>query len=405
MGRETLLRGKWVWVWNWRRCLGGDPQAVARRLRRSGCSGVFVKSDDGGHEFGQADERGRRPVWEIVRALQEEGLRAGCWGYVYGCDAPTVIYGDLKYTVAEEAASAIRFISERPDASYRGPDLYVVDVEAEYEVHAADPFANAGCYMSAVRSAVGPDFPILYAPLAQPDYHRRLPYRVFQQHCQAAMPQVYHDAMGVAPQRALALCYDAFAAEGLTGIPIAPAGGAYGSVTADELSRWGAEAVRRGARMLSWWSFEHIEGERPELWDAIAGVRIPADSEGDVEMIPWERVSRRGWAVDAPFAPGEYRPNARADFDVPAAARSLLLYIETRQLSRIASADAGPGGLLVFNGGRNGAEGMVDKLFAAGAEYRGRQVRVWLDEEGGYRLCVFGATIGLNIRCLAYATA
>ena len=121
-------------------------------------------------------------------------------------------------------------------------------------------------------------------------------------------------------------------------------------------------------------------------------------------MIPWERVSVHGWAVDAPFAPGQYRPNACADFDVPAEARSLLLYVETRELSRADFADAGPGGLLVFNGGRKGAEGMVDKLFTEGREYRGRQVRVWLDEQGGYRLCVFGATIGLNIRCLAYAT-
>ena len=35
---------------------------------------------------------------------------------------------------------------------------------------------------------------------------------------------------------------------------------------------------------------------------------------------------------------------------------------------------------------------------------RGRQVQVWLDGEGGYRLRVFGATIGLNVRCLAYGT-
>jgi hypothetical protein len=46
----------------------------------------------------------------------------------------------------------------------------------------------------------------------------------------------------------------------------------------------------------------------------------------------------------------------------------------------------------------------VDRLFTEGGEYRGRQVRVWLDGEGGYRLRVFGATVGLNIRCLAYGT-
>ena len=101
----SVFSGKWIWVWNWRRCLGGDPARVAHRLRQAGCAGALIKSDDGGHPFDQG-----RPVWEIVHALQQEGLRAGCWGYVYGCDRPTVIYGDLKYAWAEEAAMAARFI-------------------------------------------------------------------------------------------------------------------------------------------------------------------------------------------------------------------------------------------------------------------------------------------------------
>ena len=106
---RDMLSGKWVWVWNWRRCLDGNAIAVARRLKDAGCRGAFVKSDDGGHPFDQG-----RPVWEIVQALQQEGLLAGLWGYVYGCDTPTVIYGDLKYTATEEAAMAARFITERP---------------------------------------------------------------------------------------------------------------------------------------------------------------------------------------------------------------------------------------------------------------------------------------------------
>ncbi len=27
------LAGKWIWIWNWRRRDGGDPQAVADRLK------------------------------------------------------------------------------------------------------------------------------------------------------------------------------------------------------------------------------------------------------------------------------------------------------------------------------------------------------------------------------------
>jgi hypothetical protein len=273
-----MLHGKWIWIWNWRRCLNGDAMAVARRIKETGCTGVFVKSDDGGHPFGQGP-----PVWEIVHSLQQEGVKAGCWGYVYGCDQPTVIYGDLKYTVDEEAAMAVRLIGERPQPSYRGPDLYVIDVEAEYERWPRDPAANAERYLQAVRAAVGPQFPILYAPLAQPDYHRRLPYQAFNRYCQAVLPQAYHNAMQVGPERALELCYGAFASEGLTTVPLAPVGGAYGSVTPDELRRWAQTALQRGARMLSWWSFEHIENGKQELWDAIARVELPGPEDTEMD--------------------------------------------------------------------------------------------------------------------------
>jgi hypothetical protein len=200
-----MLSGKWVWIWNWRRCLDGNPVAVAARLKDAGCCGAFVKSDDGGHAFDQG-----RPVWEIVQALQEEGLLAGLWGYVYGCDSPTVIYGDLKQTTTDESAIAARFITERPSPSYRGPDAYVIDVEAEYERQPSDPAAAAERYLSAIRPGAGPDFSLLFAPLPQPDYHRALPYRVFQRHCNGVMPQAYHNAMQVSPQRAIALCVRCF---------------------------------------------------------------------------------------------------------------------------------------------------------------------------------------------------
>ena len=35
--------------------------------------------------------------------------------------------------------------------------------------------------------------------------------------------------------------------------------------------------------MLSWWSFEHIESECPQLWDAIARVELPEPEETEMD--------------------------------------------------------------------------------------------------------------------------
>lgn len=263
-----MLHGKWLWIWNWRRCLSGDPAAVARRLKDADCAGVFLKVGDGGHDFAQGV-----PIADIVASLQAAGVRAVPWFYWYLYDEPLYCYGAQALTWREEAehlvAACLRL----------GAAAAVIDIEAESE-SAADPQANADRALSLVRARL-PEIDLYYAPLPQPDYHRRLPYRVFNRYCRAAFPQAYHNAMQVAPERAVALCYDAFAAEGLLTLPLAPAGGAYGAVTPDELGRWARAAVERGAALLSWWSFEHIETDCPQLWDAIARVELPEETDMD----------------------------------------------------------------------------------------------------------------------------
>ncbi|MCH8000036.1 MAG: hypothetical protein IIA91_11230, partial [Chloroflexi bacterium] len=76
------LSSKWVWIWNWRRCDGGDPVKVAARLRDAGCRGALVKAHDGPRWFDQG-----RPWREIASALRAEGLDVGGWAYLYGRDA------------------------------------------------------------------------------------------------------------------------------------------------------------------------------------------------------------------------------------------------------------------------------------------------------------------------------
>ena len=76
-----MLRGKWVWIWNWRRCEGGDAQRVAERLKAAGCRGALVKAFDGWRWFAQGPS-----FRDICRALKSRGLAVGGWGYLYGRD-------------------------------------------------------------------------------------------------------------------------------------------------------------------------------------------------------------------------------------------------------------------------------------------------------------------------------
>jgi len=48
-----MLAGKWMWIWNWQRCEGGDASRVAARLRAAGCTGALVKAFDGPLWFDQ----------------------------------------------------------------------------------------------------------------------------------------------------------------------------------------------------------------------------------------------------------------------------------------------------------------------------------------------------------------
>lgn len=258
-----MLQGKWVWIWNWGNCDGGDLDRVAARLRNAGCAGAFVKAGDGGHDFGQSMD-----VVSIIGGLRERGLQAEPWFYWYGKDAPEAIYGVMAYTWREEGTQLV-------DACRRvGANFAIIDVEVEYE-KPADPASNARRALTIVRDAL-PDLDLYYAPLAQPDYHRALPYAVFNEFCLAVLPQAYHNAMQVSPARAVQLCYDAFASEGLTSRPLLPAGGAYDTVTAAELREWASLCIGRGATALSWWSCEHMS---EALWQAVGVVPLTAEED------------------------------------------------------------------------------------------------------------------------------
>src|SRR3989304_4010612 len=82
-------------------------------------------------------------------------------------------------------AAEARLVGET--VSYGGADLFVLDVEAEFEgqPQAAEELCRR------VREAVGAGHPLYYSSFAIPRYHRSFPYAAFDKHCHGAAPQVY----------------------------------------------------------------------------------------------------------------------------------------------------------------------------------------------------------------------
>lgn len=250
------LSGKWAWIWNWRRCDGGDPAKVAARLREAGCRGALVKAHDGPRWFDQG-----RPWREIAAALKAQGLLVAGWAYLYGRDP----------------AAETRLVGET--VSYGRADLFVLDVEAEFEgrPQAAEELCRRA------REAVGPNFPLYYSSFAIGRYHRSFPYQVFARYCQGTAPQIYWNAFRWPVQQAVRWTYEDYAALGEAPQRVFPVAGLYTErevpyPTRDDVKVFAEEAARRGSPGLSFWSYEHMSDE---MWAAVSAL---GGQKQEVEM-------------------------------------------------------------------------------------------------------------------------
>jgi LysM repeat protein len=265
------LSGKWVWVWNWRRCDGGDPAKVAARLREAGCRGALVKAHDGPRWFDQG-----RPWREIAAALRAQGLAVGGWAYLYGRDP----------------AGEARLVGET--VSYGQADLFVLDVEAEFEGRPQG--AEELCRRA--REAVGADYPLYYSSFAIARYHRSFPYQVFTRYCQGAAPQVYWNAFRWPVQQALQWTYEDYAALGEPPRRVFPVAGLYtarpdghGGVpypADDDVKAFASEAAHRGSSGLSFWSYEHMN---EEMWAAVSALGGPTQQEVEMSSLEFQQLS------------------------------------------------------------------------------------------------------------------
>ena len=254
----VTLSGKWVWIWNWRRCDGGDPSKVAARLREAGCRGALVKAHDGTRWFDQG-----RPWREIASALRAEGLAVGGWAYLYGRDA----------------AGEGRLVAET--VSYGRADLFVLDVEAEFEgrPEAADELCRR------VREGVGAEYPLYYSSFAIARYHRSFPFEVFERYCRGAAPQVYWNAFRWPVQQAVHWTYEDYKALGVAPERVFPVAGLYAGSgvsypSAADVESFASGAARQGSPGVSFWSYEHMS---EEMWAAVRAAPPDGGPSGPVD--------------------------------------------------------------------------------------------------------------------------
>jgi len=271
------LGGKWVWLWNWRRCDGGDAARVAARLKAAGCSGALVKAFDGPRWFDQGTS------WrEIAAALKERGLSVGGWGYCYGDD------------ISGEAQRAIE------TAQYGQADLLVLDVESEFK---GRPDAAEGLCRR-LREVLAPDYPLYFSSFAIAQYHSTFPFATFRRYCSGAMPQVYWNAFRWPVEQALSETYEDYAALGIPPERIVPVGGLYQQGTtlypnADEVRQFVRQTPARGSPGVSFWSYEHMS---EEMWQAVASVEVrlkpdPREEEEEMSSQEFEQVNAAVSAV------------------------------------------------------------------------------------------------------------
>jgi len=232
----AIFAGNGMWIWYVAKSEGGNLDAMALRAKAAGVSTVFVKSADRGTPWQQFSP-------QLIADLHARGLRVCAWQFVYGEDP------------LAEAAAAVASIAA-------GADCFVVDAETAYEGR----YASAQRYMRALRTAVGPSYPIGFTSFPYVDYHPRLPYSVFlgPGGAQANMPQVYWKAIGASVD---AVSAKTVANNRIYGTPMAPLGQSYDAPTAADLRRFRAVWAGYGAGGLSWWSWQ---GSSAATWTVLS---------------------------------------------------------------------------------------------------------------------------------------
>jgi LysM repeat protein len=261
------LSGKWVWIWNLRRCEGGDIGRIATRLKAAGCAGALVKAFDGGYWFDQG-----KSFRDVCRGLKAHGLSVAGWGYLYGRDP------------ASEAQRAIE------TATYGEADVLMLDVESEFK----DRPGVADDVCRRIRAGAGGGYPVYFSSFAIARYHRSFPFEQFRRATAGTAPQVYWNAFRWPMGQSMDMTYADYAAMGIPPSAMHPVAGVYkeGYITyplPHEVREFVRQAGARGSPGVSFWSYEHMD---ESMWEAVASASL-AGEDGELSSQEYQQLSRQ----------------------------------------------------------------------------------------------------------------
>jgi hypothetical protein len=233
--------GTGMWIWYVSRSNGGNLASIAATAKAHGVSTIYVKSGDGSNYWSQFSS-------SLISTLRANGLRVCAWQFVYGNSA------------AAEASVAARAVRT-------GADCFVIDAEGQYE----GKYSSASTYVSRLRAAAGPSYPIGLAGFPYADYHPSFPYSVFlgPNGAQYNVPQAYWKEIGSSVDTVLTHTYRFNRPYGR---PIYPLGQLYNNPSTADVKRFRQIVAAQGSTGIGWWDWQEATSKN---WNAISAQLNP----------------------------------------------------------------------------------------------------------------------------------
>ena len=253
----TAATGKGLWVWQYRRTEGGEPEAIVDRAAATGLTQIWVRVADSQDGFYGDDE-----LAALVPRAHRRGLSVIAWGFPH------------LYDPVADAAWSKAVLDWRAPGGDR-VDGFSADIETSTEGVALSP-RRAALYLSLVREARAgrPLIATVYPPTDH--WMSAYPFAAMAPYIDAYAPMIYWECRDpgaaaaeaisrLARMRPVHLIGQAFSFGDVAGRIDQP--------SAAELERFMAVARSRGAVGASFWVWQSMD---PEEW-------------GELAAFPWVR--------------------------------------------------------------------------------------------------------------------